>query len=236
MTGDAVVLLMCVSLLVLLGISMRAQFGFALVIMVQLAFRIVGVLELSEPNEAWVALALLGAASAFLLGYWPAARREQRRRPSAVGITATLSNGFVWATVIAAGVLGVYHLLASGIPLFSDSIETERFSFTSSGLWGIPGRMYLFGIPISWLVALTNGSAREGRIWSYKPLQLATGFLVLTSLLGGFKGDMISLAVFVFASLNALKAKHWAVWKVLARSGVQQSGVRVPVSVSLRNG
>lgn len=38
-----------------------------------------------------------------------------------------------------------YHYAVGGIPILSDSVSTSRFDNTSSGLFGIPGRMALFG-------------------------------------------------------------------------------------------
>ena len=40
-----------------------------------------------------------------------------------------------------------YHFIVGGVPLLSADVELARFNFSGSGLFGIPGRMYLFGLP-----------------------------------------------------------------------------------------
>ncbi|WP_193340573.1 hypothetical protein [Pseudarthrobacter sp. AB1] len=136
----------------------------------------------------------LGVAG-LLLGYLSCNRYAYSRRLTAhtSPTTVTFSDSSVMAVVLAAGTLGLYHLVASGIPIFSSAIEIERFDFTSSGLFGIPGRMFLFGIPIAWMCASVNAHFL-GVAWrEYRPWQLATGFYIVSALLSGFKSGMLAM-------------------------------------------
>jgi hypothetical protein len=136
-------------------------------------------------------LGLLG----LIAGYWLAVRHFKRQSflPSELALGRAFPDSSIAAVVIVSGILGIYHLVASGIPVFSSSIEVERFDFTSSGLFGIPGRMYLFGIPIAWMAASVNAHAL-GISWKdYPPWRWATGFYIVASLLSGFKSGMLAM-------------------------------------------
>ena len=89
-------------------------------------------------------------------------------------------------------VLTFYHFFVAGIPLLSDDVETARFDFTSSGMLGIPGRMFLFGLPFAvFLVSLA--SARRLAPISRKLMYLVWSSYASASLLGGFKGGLVSV-------------------------------------------
>lgn len=189
----------------------RWPVGFALFALVQLCLREVGLVRLVEDGlalESTARLFLLAVLS-FVVGYLlqrqllasRAHRRDERpddpddARPP----LRPLPDVAVMSVVLVAGGLALYHLVVSGIPLLSPSIETARFDFTSSGLFGVPGRMFLFGTTMSWAAASVNAQVSGLRWRDYRPWRWATGFLVLTTLLGGFKGDVLSLAVTVIS-------------------------------------
>lgn len=206
-------------IIVLVMLAWRMKFGFATVIVVQMLLKVVGVAAITGGGDGGVARGLLLGALAFWAGH-RFGRTVTARPLAATGIgrrPVLVPDSLVWGAVVGASVLGVYHLIAGGVPIFSDALERERFSFTSSGMWGIPGRMYLFGIPIAWLLALANAHARGGRLLVYRPLTVATIALVITSLVGGFKGDILSLAIFVLASLGAFKMADWSVGRVVGK-------------------
>lgn len=96
----------------------------------------------------------------------------------------------VTAVVLLPALLAFYHLLVGGIPLFSNSIEVDRFDFTSSGLFGIPGRMYLYGVPLAWAFATAVAHFRGLRWTHYKPWVWATASYLVISILSGFKSGL----------------------------------------------
>jgi hypothetical protein len=87
-----------------------------------------------------------------------------------------------------------YHFIVGGVPLFADDVELKRFSFLDSGLFGVPGRMYLYGLPflaayVSRVQELTpSKSGRQLRnfVWAE---------FVLAMILSGFKGSLIQVLV-----------------------------------------
>ena len=181
----------------------------------------------SISTRDWAPVATYATCFAgLLLGYL---MFPQTRAPGAVptieraNATTALENASrdrgVYAVVGATGILALYHLVASGIPLFSSEIEVARFDFTSSGFFGVPGRMYLYGVPIAWILATTAAFYRGIRWHRYPPWVLATGFYTLVSLLSGFKSGLSAMftmmAIFAIqitgARITAVKLarKYW---------------------------
>ncbi|WEO76777.1 hypothetical protein BJQ94_15665 [Cryobacterium sp. SO2] len=115
------------------------------------------------------------------------------------------------------GLMALYHLIASGIPLFADSIEVERFDFTSSGFFGIPGRMYLYGVPLSWMLATASAQAHGYRWRDYPAWWVATGFYILTSLLSGFKSGLLAMAVTGIIAAIVITGARVKVGQLVAR-------------------
>ncbi|GAA1687172.1 hypothetical protein GCM10009808_00190 [Microbacterium sediminicola] len=193
--------LIALMLVLALGSFWRATFGFALVAAVQMVFRVIGLMMLGESGRASYASAWLFMVSlvAFVIGYFAAEFVIRARGASPPVRLKAFPSAAVWAVVLVAGVLGIYHLIAGGIPIFSSSIETERFDFSSSGLFGIPGRMYLFGVPIAWILASVNAQALQMRWRDYGPWRWATAAFVITTFLSGFKGDAFSLVLTLVA-------------------------------------
>lgn len=198
-------------LLIALILLWRWPVGFALFALLQLCLREVGLVRLASDGMALESTArlFLLAVLSFVAGYLlqrqllaSGARRgadpdePDTRAPAGLQPVPDVA---VMSAVLVAGSLAIYHLVVSGIPLLSPSIETARFDFTSSGLFGVPGRMFLFGTTLSWTAASVNAQVRGLRWRDYRPWRWATGFMVATALLGGFKGDVLSLAVTVIA-------------------------------------
>ncbi len=88
--------------------------------------------------------------------------------------------------------LTFYHFFVSGVPLLSEDVETARFDFTSSGLFGIPGRMFLFGLPFTVLLVST-AAFRKLMPVSRKLFYFVWLSYIATSLLGGFKGGLVAV-------------------------------------------
>ncbi|WP_426996761.1 hypothetical protein [Pseudarthrobacter sp. N5] len=79
------------------------------------------------------------------------------------------------------GILAVLHFAIGGIPVFSASVETERFNLGGSGLGGFPSRAVLYAIPAMALLSLSTVTERTMKstiaIWIlYISTQLALGF------------------------------------------------------------
>jgi len=90
--------------------------------------------------------------------------------------------------------LAAYHLVMVGIPILTGNVEVTRFDFTSSGLFGIPGRMYLFGLPFAVLL-VSIGAGRNLLPVSRRLLVATWGAYILANLVGGLKGGMVNVLV-----------------------------------------
>lgn len=131
----------------------------------------------------------------FLVGYLVLPRRElpRFRRPHWIEVPEAFP---VLPVVLIVGGLGTYHIFKTSALLHgASSIETDRFDFTSSGLLGIPGRMYLYGIPLVWALSTAVACKRSVSPWRFLPWQVATSIYVLTSLLSGFKSGIFAMVV-----------------------------------------
>lgn len=111
------------------------------------------------------------------------------------------------AVVLAAGGLAFYHIAIVGPPIFASDIEVSRFDFTSSGFFGIPGRMYLFGTTFAWIIASANAQALGRRWRTYTPWKMATGILLILALLSGFKGELLATAVVLMCTYVVISGR-----------------------------
>ena len=162
------------------------------------------------PSILWTyGLAMVGLVAGRLL----ATLRHLPVAPVGTG-HAGLSDSVVWSVIVVSAALAFYHLLRAGIPILSSDVEVERFDFTSSGLFGIPGRMYLFGVKIAWIVASAN-AAVLGIPWTrYRPWWGASAALLVISLLSGFKGQipaLASVALMVWIMTHRDRLTYWNV-------------------------
>jgi len=96
-----------------------------------------------------------------------------------------------------------YHFSVTGIPILSGNAELARWNFTGSGLLGIPGRIYSYGLTglyvlVACIRSSTPSTAALGR--SFTKVQLWLGvFIALTRVLGGFRGEVLAFVVVVLA-------------------------------------
>ncbi|GIG38797.1 hypothetical protein [Cellulomonas phragmiteti] len=191
------------------GLILRARAGPASIIVLQTVTSVSGLATLSTQGViGWDLVVAYGGGLVALL----VARLivVARRRDPALArriTTDPLPERVVWAIVLTAGVLAMYHLAVGGIALFSDHVERQRFDFTSSGLFGIPGRMFLFGVDLAWVLATVNAAARGTRWRSSRPWVTATAVLLVTTLLSGFKGQFLSVVVLAALTWSLLSSK-----------------------------
>lgn len=139
--------------------------------------------------------------------------RAMRPAPQVFRAPDTAVSLVVWTV----GLMALYHLVASGIPLFADSIEVERFDFTSSGFFGIPGRMYLYGVPLGWMLATAAAQAHGYRWRDYPAWWVATGFYIVTSLLSGFKSGLMAMAVTGIIAAVVITGARVRVWQLISK-------------------
>ncbi|MBO3096360.1 hypothetical protein [Cellulomonas dongxiuzhuiae] len=158
----------------------------------------VGVYQMSSERGTGVAgaSAYIGCLVAFAAGWAVMRTIAWRASPRVTEQPASdrpgLNDNAVLITVLVTAALALYHLARAGIPLFASDIEVSRFDFTSSGLFGIPGRMFLFGTSVAWAFA-TASAQHRGAVWIRdRTWWVATLSLALTSLLGGYKSGAVA--------------------------------------------
>jgi hypothetical protein len=207
------------SVLVLVLVA-RLRLSFFMAVCAQLVLMLIGLAMIADSGEgSWRAfyLSCFGLVF-FIFGHWLGTSIRRHSKPClSTSHAAPVSNAAVWAVTVFAGSLGMYHLVVSGIPLFSSSIETQRFDFTSSGLFGIPGRMYLYGITIAWVLASINASNQGVRWRNSGPWRLATFFFLFSAGLSGFKGELIVTAIVVIGVYVVLSGRTIRLGGFLAR-------------------
>jgi hypothetical protein len=147
-------------------------------------------------------------ASAYLLSLVAMVLGYVVRRPSHVQeriasqttqheIPDATKRALITATIVIAG-LTIYHFSRIGLPILSPTVEADRFNFTGSGLFGLPGRAYLFGVPIlaaGGVYAMRQWPSMQGRIGIFVT---AVGLLVLSRLASGFKSGLLEVVTILF--------------------------------------
>ncbi len=95
----------------------------------------------------------------------------------------------------------IYHFVTAGIPLLKRNIDYSRFDLTASGLFGIPGRIYLFGVPLLVFAAVAHFRLHGSGVWWKDPSVRTSLILLLVSrTLGGFKGGMQEAVLIVLVA------------------------------------
>lgn len=155
----------------------------------------------------WLLLAIIAFALAYGVTEAALAKHVRARPPRKErSYAAALST----AVLLIIGLV-VYHFALSGLALFSRFVEIRRFDFTQSGLWGIPGRMYLFGLPFAvflskaWYKA-TRGASARALVWA------SWSAYVLAQLFSGFKGSVVSIAV-LYLLVLAQSGRPFTLWQ-----------------------
>lgn len=159
-----------------------------LILIAQLALPTLGFAILQANNgevrDGWLVLAApLIIAVGMALGRSP---RETSELASSNPVFAQFLKHAFWIL----STLAVLHFALGGIPVFSASIETDRFNLGSSGLGGFPSRAVLYGIPVVALLSLATVSEATKRqtvaIWT---------LYICTQLALGFKGSALEIIV-----------------------------------------
>lgn len=190
--------------------------GALTVVLLTLTLASLGLFILAGRGEAHLSTAMLFAGSAVLaatfvvIGGRVGAARARR-------VMEPISDGTVFAVCWTVIALTVYHFAVSGIPLFSHQIETSRFDLDSSGLFGIPGRAYEYGVPLALTLAAANASAQAVRWMSYTAFRLMLAVSVTTSVMSGFKGALIELAFSLIIMHSAIGRRGRTVRQMLSR-------------------
>jgi hypothetical protein len=212
----------------------KARFSFFLIAVLLLILPISGALTyaLEGKSSFDTFFGLTYSVIALILGYWFVSSLIERgnnsidRRAKLVNPKSPREASFaepeLWVVSVFVALGTVWHFAVGGIPLFSSEVELLRFDFTSSGLFGIPGRLYLFGTKISWILTSAFLSTK-GVSWASSSVwRFSTATLVISTLLSGFKGGivvtglMMACTYFLFTnnskSLFSIARRFWWVF------------------------
>jgi hypothetical protein len=141
-------------------------------------------------TAAWFTISLVILA----IGYFFARHFTSRSDGPALRLDHDGGRRYVLVLVSVAGFFTLLHFAADGIPVLSRSVETSRFEFGKS-FFGIPGRMYLFGMPLATGAALAR-SRQLGLRWNKDRLTLiAISIFTVSRLLSGFKGGLLEVLI-----------------------------------------
>jgi len=102
--------------------------------------------------------------------------------------------------------LTLYHFYAAGIPIFGDVIR-DRFDVMKSGLFGLPSRSYLIGLPLIYimLIAVKHQPLAVRQLKKINIYILVfLVFLVIVRALGGFKGAVLEVFFLTIIVSSAL--------------------------------
>jgi hypothetical protein len=142
-----------------------------------------------------------GAASltfgvfALIAGYLAARQFLPSSVPNRLHLGPEQGKPYVASIVFIVTVFIMLHFALGGIPILSSHIEVDRFAFTNSGLFGIPGRMYLYGAPLAAGLALAR-SRTIGVPWHADTLSLvAVSVFIISRILSGFKGGLVEVLI-----------------------------------------
>lgn len=208
---------------------LRLRVSVVSVMVLQLAASVVGMFLLADSGDvSWPVFggyllavgALAGGGLLARLRNRPCVTQDKTVPPPtgrSVAGARTLSAPVMWSMIAVSSGFAFYHLLISGLPIFASNVEIDRFDFTSSGFFGVPGRMFLFGLKIAWVAASANAAAQGIRWTSSPPWIVASTSLLLASLASGFKGQILSLALMFLVVWLLTHREPFRYWDVLRR-------------------
>jgi hypothetical protein len=174
----------------------------------QLGLVLTGFVILDLEGHSATAIPYIMGTVAMVFGYhlYNLANRSRKPLPQQ-GISAETTQHLssLIGFMILVSLLTVYHFFVVGIPLLAADPEVARFNFADSGLLGIPGRMYLFGIPflllLSTCVATRFPSPRARRVE-----RIAWIVYICVNLFSAFKGALLE-ALMMLLLTTSLRGK-----------------------------
>lgn len=163
-------------------------------------------------TAAWITISLVVLAIGYLVA------RHFTPRPTGPALRLGDDGGrrYVLVLVWFAGLFTLIHFAADGIPVLSGNVETSKFEFGKS-LFGIPGRIYLYGLPLATGAALAR-SRQLGLRWTKDRLTLiAISLFTVSRLLSGFKGGLLEVLIVLLIAAVLAQGPVTSVAHVLRR-------------------
>lgn len=191
-----------------------------------------GYVELSGAGSSeWPTLAYAGGLVALCAGYAVVGahggRPATERVPNGGQLSGLRDRRGLAVTTLFVAALTSYHFLAGGVPILSDNVELQRFAFTSSGFFGLPGRIALFGTVI--LIFFAFGVSRSASVANrdrIRLIALPVAVLLLTQVSFGFKSSILhAITILLFGAslfyggLGWRRFGRWAAVPLLAALG-----------------
>jgi len=203
----------------------RRHFGLWALIGVELAPAVVGAFILADSGEApyvvaWLMFAALSVTFAGYvmtrIGFASKVGRNPREEPAVQG-QSLMTRGQARMVAMVAILGSAYHFSRVGIPLLASNVEVARYDFAGSGLFGLPGRLYLFGLPLAaGLVAFESATRRMD--WYRDRWTALTLFaLLLTRIGSGFKSGLIEFLIYLGAIFLLIKVNPPTTARILGR-------------------
>jgi len=152
----------------------------------------------------------LGIAALIFGGILASVRTSRYEVPA---VPADVPWGGFATTLALFVVAGTFvHFAVGGIPLLSSNVEVARFNVTASGFLGIPGRIYLFGVPLALAACLRAERVSDKDAFSSWQSRLVLITFVMSRMLSGFKGGLVEVVlsslIAYFASGHSMKRKY----------------------------
>jgi hypothetical protein len=157
------------------------------------------ILSLEQVTQSWSVAGELSVLVGFLaLGYVISTRLISPREVSVLRASeGGLPRREIAKPIIVITSLGcIYHFAKTGIPLLSSNVELSRLDVGSSGLFGVPSRLYLFGTLLVCAIAVAEARSAGRRISGDAAVRMAFGLLIVSRVLSGFKSGLWQCVVF----------------------------------------
>ncbi len=164
-----------------------------------------------------VTAALLTVSLGLVVAGYFVMRRFTNPERQALRLGPDGGRRYVFILVLSTGFFTFLYFAIGGVPILSHSIETRRFEFNNSGLFGIPGRMYLYGLPLATGAAIVR--ARQlGISWYSDRLTLvAVSLFFVSRLLSGFKSGLLEVLIVLIVATVLAQGPVTSVAHVLRR-------------------
>jgi hypothetical protein len=166
----------------------------------EMSLVLIGFITLDQRNHSIASVSYVLAFTSMAAGYQ--VRRLVRPKKLLV-FPALISRHYECLLGLFIIILGftAYHFAIVGFPVFSADPEVARFGFSDSGLFGIPGRMYLFGVPFL-VLACASFSARFPSPSSQRLSTMAWAIYICVNVLSAFKGALLDALLMVFLTAS----------------------------------